>query len=115
MTCGLGQEQYFWCDLCCAYSGDRVRKLARPCDRIHRTVNAVNKLRDSLQPLLGTPLATSARRMLKADVGTQLSLLDPLLSIHSADVQVTFEGGYEDHRTVITDVLACPMHNPPEE
>ena len=85
MTAGLGSEQYFWCNICCAYSGDRVRKLARDCDRIPRTVPAVSNLRKDLHPFKGTTLSVPARRMLKADIGNKLSLLDPLACTTSVD------------------------------
>ena len=75
MTVGLGQEQHFWCNLCSAYAGERVQKLAKVCDRTTRNVSAVNFLRNSKHPKHGTALHVMARRMLKADVGERLDCL----------------------------------------
>ena len=69
MTAGIDDAQLFWCNLCCAYTGDRVRKLAKVCDRVTRNVPAVNALRQSRHPFTGTQLVVSARRVVKADVG----------------------------------------------
>ena len=108
-------EQYCSCNLCCAYTGDRVRKLAKECDRVDRIVNVVNKLRESLHPIRGTPMNTMARRMLKADVGRQLELLDPTTCIRSADPLATSDGGCGDHRLIVADVLSRPQHSPLED
>ena len=76
MTAGLGHEQHFWCNLCSAYTGGRVRKLAKVCDRTPRCVPSVHLLRNSQHPKHGTSLTVLARRLLKADVGDKLALLD---------------------------------------
>ena len=115
MTCGLGEEQFFWCNLCCAYSGDRVRKLAKPCDRTIRNVPAVNKLRDGVHPWKGTAMTTRARRMVKADVGEQLALLDPSPCMHGVDVLARSDGDCLDHRSIVTGVLSCPLHHSLED
>ena len=70
MTAGLGDAQFFWCDLCSAYTGERARKLTRQCDRRPRNVPAVHKLRMGLHPHDGTNLAVRPRRMLIGDVGS---------------------------------------------
>ena len=108
MTCGLGKEQYFWCELCSAYSGDRVRKLAKECDRTSRNIPFVNKLRESIHPKLGTPLTTTARRMLKADIGTLLPLLDPSPSMLGEDGLARSDGWCQDLRAGVAGVLNCP-------
>ena len=111
MTCGLGSEQYFWCNLCCAYTGDRVRKLAKECDRVSRTVVAVHKLRESLHPIRGTPMTTKARRLLKVDVGGMLGLVDPMVTVSDA----SSDSGCDDHRLIVADVLSRPQHSPLED
>ena len=111
MTAGLGSKQYFWCNICCAYTGDRVRKLAKECDRVARVVLAVNCLRKDLHPATGTVLSVRARRMLKADVGNRLSLLDPPMYTTSADALVTVDGSCDDSRTAVTDVMYHPQHS----
>ena len=115
MTAGLGNEQYFWCNICCAYTGDRVRKLARECDRIPRVVNAVTNLRKDVHPFNGTVLSVPARRMLKADIGNKLSLLDPLTSTTSVDAWVTSDCGCVGRSTAVADVMLHPQHLFPED
>ena len=85
MTAGFGTDQYFWCNLCGAYTGDRVRKLGKECDRVSRTVHAVTQLRQDRHPVTGTMLNVRARRMLKADVGSNLALLEPFTHAEGAD------------------------------
>ena len=115
MTAGLGSEQYFWCNICCAYTGDRVRKLAKECDRVPRIVDAVTNLRKDLHPFNGTVLSVPARRMLKADVGCKLSLLDPLVSIVAASTEVAVVHGCGDHDTLDVGVMLHPQHLPTED
>ena len=69
MTSGMG-PQYFWCNICCAYTGHRARKLTRQCDRTVRKVPAVEALRNGIHPALGTNLLPLPRRLCKRDVGT---------------------------------------------
>ena len=69
MTAGIGADQFFWCNLCCAYTGERARKLTKQCDRKTRTVPAVVKLRNGVHPHTGTMLTVRPRRMLIGDVG----------------------------------------------
>ena len=70
MTAGLKPYQYFWCELCCSYTGQRARKLAHQCDRVRRKVPAVDLLRKGFSPYDGTPLTTKPRRLCKRDVGS---------------------------------------------
>ena len=114
MTSGMG-TQYFWCNICCAYTGDRVRKLARECDRIPRVVNAVTNLRKDVHPFNGTVLSVPARRMLKADVGCKLSLLDPLTSTTSADAWVNPTVVSAGLSTMVSGVVLHPQHLLPED
>ena len=72
MTAGLGDEQFYWCNLCSAYTGERARKLTKQCDRIMRSVAVVKSLRDGVHPHKGTKLTVRPRRLLRADVGTRL-------------------------------------------
>ena len=72
MTVGLRPEQYFWCDLCSAYTSQRAQKLTRECDRVARTVPAVEQLRKGCDPCTGVALDTRPRRLCKRDVGTKL-------------------------------------------
>ena len=115
MTAGLGSEQFFWCNICCAYTGDRVRKLARECDRIPRIVNAVTNLRKDLHPFNGTVLSVPARRMLKADVGCKLSLLDPLVSTAVANTEVAVVSGCDGRSTEVAGAMLRPQHLSPLE
>ena len=110
MTAGIGTEQFFWCNLCSAYTGDRVRKLARQCDRVQRSVQAVMCLRKDLHPTKGTVLPIPARRMLKADVGCCLSWLDPMSGTMGADTMATSDGGFDGCHTAVTDVMLRPQH-----
>ena len=70
MTAGLKPRQFFWCELCSAYTGQHVRKLMHVCDRINRSVPAVEALRKGLDPWNSSPLITRPRRLCKRDVGT---------------------------------------------
>ena len=55
-----------------------MRNLAKDCDRVARiTVKVVNSLRKDEHPSTGTMLTVRARRMLKADIGGNLALLEP--------------------------------------
>ena len=78
MTAGLQGDQYFWCNICSAYTGDRVRKLAKQCDRVTRYVPAVHLLRQDRHPTKGTLLSTPARRVVKADVGLNSTCCEAL-------------------------------------
>ena len=70
MTAGLKPRQFFWCELCSSYHGQRVRKLMPQCDRLKRKVPAVEALRRGFHPIEGTLLLTQPRRLCKRDVGT---------------------------------------------
>ena len=70
MTAGLKPRLFFWGELCSAYTGHRVRKLMRACDRISRNVPAVEALRKGNDPYDGTQLLTRPRRICKNDIGT---------------------------------------------
>lgn len=72
MTAGIGSNQFYWCNLWCAYTGERARKLSKYCDRVPRKVDVVNRLRDGLHPKTVAMLNTRPRRLLVADVGTRL-------------------------------------------
>ena len=72
MTVGLRPKQYFWCDLCSAYTSQRAQKLTKDCDRVVRTVPAVELLRKGCDPCTGANLDTKPRRLCKRDVGTRL-------------------------------------------
>ena len=69
MTVGLN-PQYYWCDICCAYTGYRARKLTKQCDRVARKVPQVDALRQGRHPVYGTDLLTLPRRLCKRDVGS---------------------------------------------
>ena len=68
MTAGM-DPQYYWCELCSAYTGFRARKLTKQCDRTFRKVPQVEALRMGKHPSLGTDLVTMPRRLCKRDVG----------------------------------------------
>ena len=68
MTAGMN-PQYYWCELCSAYTGFRARKLTKQCDRTVRKVPQVDALRAGKHPTLGTNLVTKPRRLCKRDVG----------------------------------------------
>ena len=72
MTAGIKPKQYFWCELCSAYTGQRARKLTKDCDRITRNVPAVEALRKGTDPHNGVQLDTMPRRLIKRDVGNHL-------------------------------------------
>ena len=72
MTAGIKPRQFFWCELCSAYTGQRARKLARDCDRTTRCVPAVEALRKGTNPYDGAQLDTQPRRIVKRDVGNHL-------------------------------------------
>ena len=85
MTAGLGKDQFFWCELCSAYTGEMARKLTKCCDRGIRNVPAVIELfASSRQPKYGTDLTARARLLVKLDVGASLSLLEWPPSIDTA-------------------------------
>ena len=68
-----------------------MRKLAKECDRVQRVVNVITNLRKDVHPFKGTALTVPARRMLKADVGCKLSLLDPLFASHVVCLDFTHQ------------------------
>ena len=70
MTAGVRPQQFFWCELCSAYTGQRVRKLVHECDRVSRSVPAVEALRKGRNPYTDTALDTRPRRLCKRDVGS---------------------------------------------
>ena len=74
-------------------------------------VNAVTNLRKDVHPFKGTVLTVPARRMLKADVGCKLSLLDPLASTTSADIMATSDRGCDGRFTAVADVMLHPQHS----
>ena len=63
----------------------------------------------------GTVLTPRARRMVNADVGEQLALLDPSPCMHGVDVLARSDGDSLDHRSIVTDVLSCPLHHSIED
>ena len=63
MTAGLKPRQFFWCELCSAYTGLRVRKLMHSCDRVNRNVPAVEALRKGNDHMMALSIC-------KRDVGT---------------------------------------------
>ena len=112
MTAGFGKGQYFWYNICCAYTGDRVRKLAKDCDRVARTtVKVVNSLRKDEHPTTGTTLTVRARRMLKADIGGNLALLDPPRRTTSANELLLDDGNGDGPQTALSDVWCHPQHS----
>ena len=70
MTAGLHDDQFYWFNLCSAYTGQRAQKLTRQCDRTPRRVAAVDRLRKGLHPTTDSVLITQPRRLCKRDVGT---------------------------------------------
>ena len=109
MTAGIGNEQFFWCNICCAYTGDRVRKLAKQCDRVVRNVPAINLLRQDLHPVKGTKLDVPARRMLKADVSSNIQLLDAPPQSGQFGIMAIADGVACDLHTVNVDVVDHPQ------
>ena len=71
MTAGLKPRQFFWCELCSAYTGQRVRKLMHDCDRVNRSVPAVDALRKGNNPYVGSPLLTKPCQLCKHVLGPQ--------------------------------------------
>ena len=115
MVAGINNDQYFWCNLCSAYTGDRVRKLAKHCDRVQRCVHAVNNLRLGLHPIHGTMLTIPPRRMVKADVGSRLLLLAPMFGTPRMDVVAWAGDGSSDDCMAVAEVLAHSPHGSSEE
>ena len=76
MTAGLGDDQFYWCNLCYAYTGERARKLTMTCDKRIRHVPVVERLRLGKHRQKGTDLVVRPRRLLKSDVGDQLICLE---------------------------------------
>ena len=70
MTAGLHPQQFFWCNLCSSYTNLRARKLKRTCDRVNRSVLAVEALRQGFNPNDGTNLISPPRRLCKREVGS---------------------------------------------
>ena len=69
MTAGLN-PQYYWCDLCCAYTGYRARKLTKQCDRTVRKVPHVDALRQGRHLVDGIDLLTDPRPLCKRHAGS---------------------------------------------
>ena len=76
VTAWLSGEQYFWCNICSAYTGERVCKLTKQCDRIVRNAPLLERLRMRLHLVHGSHLVVRPRRLLKRDVGSRLSCLE---------------------------------------
>ena len=110
MTAGFGTDQFFWCNLCGAYTGDRVRKLGKVCDRVSRTVRAVTQLRQDRHPVTGTMLNVRARRMLKADVGSNLALLEPFTHAEGSDNLMLADRTVGLVQATVADAWDCPSH-----
>ena len=71
MTAGLYKDEVFWCNLCSAYSGRRVQKLKKQCDRKVRRFLAVESHRNGINPNTGLPFGiVLPSRLCKHDVGT---------------------------------------------
>ena len=68
-TAGLGKQQYFWCQMCSAYTGERARKLTRQCDKKKRYVQQVQRLTAGNHPTTKVTLDTRPRRLTREDVG----------------------------------------------
>ena len=66
---GVRPEQYIWCELCGAYSGQRVQNLDKSCRGYKPRTQAVQRLNMSCNPTNNRPLAISKRRMTVRDVG----------------------------------------------
>ena len=87
---GVHSEQYFWCGLCSAYTGQRAQKLTKDCDRVTRKVKAVDRLRQGQHPTTGLALPSKPRRLCKRDVGDSLwncegRPSDPMHTDHDTD------------------------------
>ena len=76
-TAGLGKSQYYWCDLCSSYTGQRAQKLTKSCDRTTRNVRAVNQLRLGINPIDNTALAVRPRRLTRRDIGDTFLAMTP--------------------------------------
>ena len=109
MTAGLGNEQHFWRNLRSAYTGDRVRKLAKDCDRVSRYVTSVSMLRKSLHPKHGTMLVVGARRMCKAVVGDKLDLFGGPLQMAAIMPWDVGDGFGIDNFTAVQEAMARPL------
>ena len=107
MTVGIGDNQFFWCDLCSAYTGERARKLARPCDRRPRDVPVVQKLRLGIHPHDGTQLAVRPRRMLIGDVGIVPDVDDGATCANTSEQSYTDLGGAD--YAMLTDIGALVL------
>ena len=70
MTVGMHNDQFYWCDICGAYTNSRARKLTKPCDRVARRLKTIDKLRSGVHRMHGTELNSIPRRMVKRDTGT---------------------------------------------
>lgn len=69
MTAGIHEEQYYWCNICVAYTRKRAQKLIKACERFPRTALAVGTLRRVVHPARGTNLISQPRRLWRTDIG----------------------------------------------
>ena len=108
MTAGIGSSQFFWCDLCSAYTGERARKLAKMCDRRPRDVHVVQKLRLGIHPRDGTQLAVRPRRMLIGDVGVVPTVDDDATCASTSEQSFADLGGAECAMLTEVGALVLP-------
>ena len=66
---GIRPQQFVWCQRCCAYSGQRVQLLDKPCKGNRPRSQPFTRLDSSKHPITCTPLATQKRRMTVRDIG----------------------------------------------
>ena len=66
---GVKPEQYIWCEMCCAYSGQRVQNLDKHCRGYKSRTQPIQRLNHSCNPTNNRPLATQKRRMTVRDAG----------------------------------------------
>ena len=66
---GVKPDQYIWCEMCGAYSGQRVQNLDKMCKCYKARTQPIQRLNQSHNPRNNQPLDIQKRRMTVRDVG----------------------------------------------
>ena len=66
---GVKPDQYIWCEMCGAYSGQRVQDLDKACRGYKARTQPIQRLNQSHNPRNNQPLDIQKRRMTVRDAG----------------------------------------------
>ena len=105
---GLIPQQYIFCELCNAYSGDRAQNLLRCCLGKRYESQAVARLRRGVHPAHATDLMTQPRRLTRCDVGTDFWCIGRDSTLGEADAVTDGEWSEPAEPTVAPHASSPP-------